>query len=273
MANPLIRKLEQFSLLSPEDQRVLEQATARHIRRFGPREDLMSEGDEPGEVTVVLSGWAGRYKQLEDGRSAILAFLLPGDLCNPNISVLREMDHSVGALTPVTVAEISQPLFEDLTLNHPRISQALWREALVSAAIQREWTISLSQRTAYERLSHLLCELFFRLRTIGATRGRSCDLPVTQAKLAEATGLTLVHLNRTLQELRAANLVLLKSRILTIPNLEALMTAALFNPNYLHLGCAANPPDRTAAAQLRNPDDLRVASDYRASSAPDPTDL
>ena len=114
--------------------------------------------------------------------------------------------------------------------------------------------------------------MFFRLRTIGATRGRSCDLPVTQAKLAEATGLTLVHLNRTLQELRAANLVLLKSRTLTIPNLEALMSAALFNPNYLHLGCAANPSNRTAA-QLRAPDDLRVAGDHKASSPPDPTDL
>src|SRR5918993_5753759 len=146
MANPLIRKLEQFSRLPAEDQRVLEQATAGHIRRFGPREDLMFEGDELGEVTVVLSGWAGRYKQLEDGRSAILAFLLPGDLCNPNISVLREMDHSVGALTPVTVAEISQPLFEDLMLNHPRISRALWREAPVRAAVQPGGAISLSPR-------------------------------------------------------------------------------------------------------------------------------
>src|SRR5215218_4452511 len=152
MAHPLIRKLEQFTRLSADDQRVLERATSEHIRQFGPREDLLCEGDKPSGVTVVLSGWACRYKQLEDGRSAILAFLLPGDLCDSNIFTLGEMDHSVGALTPVTAAAISRPLFQDLMLNHPPISQALWWEALVGAAIQREWTLNLSQRTAYERL-------------------------------------------------------------------------------------------------------------------------
>jgi CRP-like cAMP-binding protein len=273
MAHPLIRKLERFTRLSADDQRVLEHATSEHIRQFGPREDLLCEGDKPSGVTVILSGWACRYKQLEDGRSAILAFLLPGDLCDSNIFTLGEMDHSVGALTPVTAAAISRPLFQDLMLNHPPISQALWWEALVGAAIQREWTLNLSQRTAYERLSHLLCELFLRLRAVGLTRGPSCDLPVTQAKLAEATGLTLVHLNRTLQELRAANLVVLKSRTLTIPDLEALLAAALFNPNYLHLDGAENPSDGPAAAQLRASDDLPLARDQRPSDLARKADL
>jgi CRP-like cAMP-binding protein len=256
MTNPLIRKLEQFTSLSAEDQRLPEQLITQRVRRFGPREDLMCEGDEPGEVTVVLSGWACRYKQLEDGRGAILAFLLPGDLCNPNIFTLGEIDHSVGALTPVTVAGIPRPLFEDLILNHSRIAQALWGQMLIDAAIQREWTLNLSQRTAYERLCHLLCELFLRLRALGLTQGSSCELPITQAKLAEATGLTLVHLNRTLQELRAADLVVLKSKTLTIPNLEALMSAALFNPNYLHLDRAATGWDVTELALPQSMDEL-----------------
>jgi CRP-like cAMP-binding protein len=255
MATPLIRKLEQFTRLSADDQRLLERVTAEHVRRIGPREDILCEGDAPGEVHLILSGWACRSKQLEDGRGAILAFLLPGDLCDPDSFLLHTMDHSVGALTSVTVAGIPRPLFEDLTLNHSGIAQALWGAALVDAAIQREWTLNLSQRTAYERLCHLLCELFLRLRTVGLTQGSSCELPITQAKLADATGLTLVHLNRMVQELRAANLVVLKSKTLTIPNLEALMSAALFNPNYLHLDQDSRPRAHQQAAILEALDD------------------
>ncbi|GEO19284.1 Crp/Fnr family transcriptional regulator [Microvirga aerophila] len=250
MAHPLIRKLEQFTRLSADDQRLLERVTSEHVRRIGPREDIVSEGDEPGEIHLILSGWACRSKQLEDGRGAILAFLLPGDLCDLDNFLLRTMDHSVGALTAVTLAGIPRSLFEDLMLNHARIAQALWSSALIDAAIQREWTLNLSQRTAYERLCHLLCELFLRLRTVGLTQGSSCELPVTQAKLAEATGLTLVHLNRMLQELRAANLVVLKSKTLTIPNLEVLMSAALFNPAYLHLDQAGEASDTAAAVPI-----------------------
>jgi CRP-like cAMP-binding protein len=250
MAHPLIRKLEQLTWLSADDQRLLERLTWEHVRRIGPREDIVCEGDGPGEIHLILSGWACRSKLLEDGRGAILAFLLPGDLCDLDSFLLRTMDHSVGALTAVTVAGIPRPLFEDLMLHHARIAQALWRQVLIDAAIQREWTLNLSQRTAYERLCHLLCELFLRLRTVGLTQGSSCELPVTQAKLAEATGLTLVHLNRMLQELRAANLVVLKSKTLTIPDLEALMSAALFNPAYLHLEQAGEALDPAAAISL-----------------------
>jgi CRP-like cAMP-binding protein len=138
-------------------------------------------------------------------------------------------------------------------LHHARIAQALHGAALINAAIQREWTLNLSQRTAYERLCHLLCELFLRLRAVGLTQGPSCELPITQAKLAEATGLTLVHLNRMLQELRAANLVVLRSKILTIPSLEALMSAALFNPAYLHLDRAGEASDPAAGMSLLAP--------------------
>jgi CRP-like cAMP-binding protein len=255
MAHPFIRKLEQFTRLSADDQRLLERMTFDHVRRIGPREDIVCEGAEPGEIHLILSGWACRAKQLEDGRAAILAFLLPGDLCDLNRLLVGAMDHSVGALTAVSVAGIPRPLFEDLMLNHSRIAQALWGQVLIDAAIQREWTLSLSQRTAYERVCHLLCELFLRLQAIGLTRGSSCELPITQAKLAEATGLTLVHLNRMLQELRAANLVVLKSKTLTIPNLDALMSAALFNPNYLHLDSAESAWDEHEAASLQTADD------------------
>jgi len=250
MAHPVIRKLEQFTRLSADDQRLLERLTCEHVHRFSPREDILCEGNAPGVIHLILSGWACRSKQLEDGRGAILAFLLPGDLCDLGSFHLHATDHSVGALTSVTVAGIPRPLFGDLMLHHARIAQALWGQVLIDAAIQREWTLNLSQRTAYERLCHLLCELFLRLRTVGLTQGTSCELPITQARLAEATGLTLVHLNRMLQELRAANLVVLKNKTLTIPNLEALMSAALFNPAYLHLDHAETAASPAAVPLL-----------------------
>ncbi|MFC0408824.1 Crp/Fnr family transcriptional regulator [Roseomonas elaeocarpi] len=221
--------------MSAEDRLALDQLTTLRLRRCGAREDVISEGEVPRDVNLILSGWACRYKQLEDGRRQILAFFLPGDICDLNVYILREMDHSVAALTPLVVGELPRDALEEVMQRHPRIAKALWWETLVNAATQREWTVSLGKRSAFERMSHLFCELFFRLRAIGFTSESQCELPLTQAELADATGLSAVHVNRTLQELRGAGLIQLKDRVLRIPDLRALKEAALFNPNYLHL--------------------------------------
>jgi CRP-like cAMP-binding protein len=235
MPKALIAKLERFTKLSSLDKALIQRLGTDRVRHFGPHEDILREGEEPIDINLILSGWAYRYKQLEDGRRQIIAFFLPGDLCDHNIFILREMDHSVGTITAVKVAGVSRDTFEEATLDHPRITQALWWEALVASAIQREWTVNLGQRNATERMAHLLCELFLRLRIVELTKGNTCEFPVTQAELADATGLTPVHVNRTLQELRAAGLIELKSRTLVIPDLDALMRTAMFNTNYLHL--------------------------------------
>ena len=235
LTNPLSRKLEQFAPLSGEDRAVLDRAAGERVRHFEPHTDIIREGDRPRDVNLFLTGWACRYKQLEDGRRQIVAFFLPGDLCDHNVFILREMDHHIAALTPVTLAELSREAFERMTLDHPRITQALWWETLVNASVQREWTVNLGQRDAAERMAHLMCELFVRLRGVGLTEGNGCEFPITQADLAEATGMSTVHVNRTLQELRGRQLLTLRGRRLTIPDLGALMRAGLFNPNYLHL--------------------------------------
>jgi len=186
-------------------------------------------------VHLILTGWACRYKQLEDGRRQIVSFFLPGDICDLNIFILREMDHSIGTITSVTIADLSREFFYEISAGHPRIATAFWWESLVNSAIQREWTMSLGQRTASERMAHLLCEIFLRLRLAGLTREDSCDFPLTQSDLADATGLSKVHVNRTLQELRSAELIVLRGKSLTVPSLERLMNAGLFNANYLHM--------------------------------------
>jgi CRP-like cAMP-binding protein len=235
MTNAVVRKLELFTRLSADDKAILSRLANGRVRQFNAREDIVREGDSPKDVNVFLGGWACRYKQIEDGRRQIIAFLLPGDLCDLNVFILKEMDHSVGAITPVTVAEVSREAFEDMTLNHPRIVQALWWDCLVNAAVQREWTVNLGQRTAAERIAHLICELFLRLHSIGLARANTCEWPITQIELADTTGMSSVHVSRTINELRNLGLIVLRDRQLTVSDLPGLMRLAMFNANYLHL--------------------------------------
>jgi len=235
MDNFLIRKLECFARLSAEDKRFLARATGERVRRIPAREDVIREGERPRDAIVVLDGWACRYKTLEDGRRQVIALFVPGDVCDLNVFLLRQMDHSIGALTPMTIAEIPHEILQEVVADHPRVAQALAWESLVSGAIQREWTVNLGQRAAFERLGHLLCELFLRLRAVGLANGATCDLPITQSEIADATGLSTVHVNRTLQELRGSGLISLRGRELGIPDLAALRRASFFNAGYLHL--------------------------------------
>lgn len=236
MANPLIRKLEQFTRLSAENRRALDGLSQSSRRSVAARRDLIREGDRPRVINLVLDGWACRYKTLEDGRRQIMAFFLPGDLCDVHVYILQTMDHSIGALTPLSFVEISRETLEQLVDEHPRVGQALWWESLVTASIQREWTVNLGQRSALERMAHLICELYFRARAVGLVKDGGFFCPLTQTDLADATGMTAVHVNRTVQELRARGLLHWKGKHVEIPDLDALCSTALFNDGYLHLG-------------------------------------
>jgi len=235
LAQAVIRRLNVLRPLSEEAVAALEQAILEGLQRAGPGEDLISEGDPVDSVRVVLSGWLYRYKTLEDGRRQIVNFILPGETCDAHAFLLSTMDHSIATLTPVAYAEIKRARFEKLVAAERSLAEAFWCETLLSNAIQREWAINLGRRVAMERVAHLFCEIYERLRPIGLVEGNSCNLPVTQMDLADATGLSVVHLNRTLQELRASGLIVLRERTLTISNLDALKDAALFSPSYLHL--------------------------------------
>lgn len=233
--NSLTLHLSAFVRLSSSDREILTKALKKRVRVLPPRHDIIREGDRPRFVNVILDGWAQRYKQLADGRRQILSFFVAGDLCDTNVFILKAMDHSLSTVTQVLLAEISQQEFREIIENSPRIAQALWWSELVTVAIQREWTTSIGQRTAYERIAHLFCEMFVRLRTIGRTESNSCDFPLTQSEIAEATGLTQVHVNRTIQEMRRDQLIELRNKRLLVFDLDRLISVAMFNPNYLHL--------------------------------------
>lgn len=235
VVEPAVRRLNALRPLSAEARAALESAILEGLQRAGADEDLVTEGDPIDSVRIVLSGWLCRYKTLEDGRRQIVNFIFPGESCDAHAFLLATMDHSIATLTPVVYADIKRPRFERLMAGDPTLAEAFWCETLVNTAVQREWAINLGRRVAVERVAHLFCEIFERLRPVGMVDGTSCTMPVTQMDLADATGLSVVHLNRTLQELRAAGLIVLRERTLTIPDLDALKVAALYSPSYLQL--------------------------------------
>src|SRR5829696_9602803 len=233
MPNPLIRKLARGAELSEDDRRTVEEAIT-DVRQIGPRQDLIREGDRPDEVHLILEGFACRYKTLADGQRQIMAFLVPGDICDLHVAILGAMDHGIGTLSACTVAFIPQTTVALLTEKHPAIIRALWWNTLVDEGILREWLVSMGRRPADKQMAHLFCELLVRLETVGLTDGNGFDFPLTQEELGDTLGVSTVHVNRMLQELRDYGLITLKGKTLTIPDFERLSEFADFDPNYLH---------------------------------------
>src|SRR5882724_10856025 len=241
MINPLLRKLSNFTQLSDEECKVVNESTLE-VREFAAREDVISQGDRTGGVKLLLEGFACRYKTLEDGRRQIVAYFVPGDLCDLRVFILKRMDHSIGAIAPSKIATIAPDSVLKLTSSYPTLTRALWWSTLVEEAIAREWLVNVGQRDALERTAHLFCELLYRFRAVGLNQGNSCTLPLTQVELAETLGLSSVHVNRTLQELRRRNLITLEGGTLTIQDLDELKELSFFNPDYLHLDYGNDKP-------------------------------
>jgi CRP-like cAMP-binding protein len=233
--NPLIRRLEEYADLSPAGRQALEGLDRLPVQRIKAKRDLIRQGETPRHVYLICKGWACRYKILPDGIRQIVDFPIPGDLCDLNVYILSRMDHSIGAITDLEVVEIGAAEFDALARRQTEIMRALWWQELVTKSYHREWIVNVAARSALERVAHLLCEMFLRLESVGATDGYSCQFPLTQQDIADATGLTAVHINRTLQELRRSGAIRLEQRTLTIPDMQVLKDIALFNPDYLHL--------------------------------------
>ncbi|TVV71399.1 Crp/Fnr family transcriptional regulator [Sphingomonas solaris] len=238
MANAFVEKLRGYASLTEADATILEAACSTQ-RNVAARHDLIREGDKPGSVFVMLEGWACRYKILPEGGRQITAFLMPGDFCDMHVSVLQEMDHNIGTLTPARVASIPRARMEELIDTHPGITRAFWWTQLVDEGILRAWIVSMGRRKSSARVAHLMCELYVRMRNVGATTGDSCEMPLSQIVLADALGLTSVHVNRVFRKLRLAKIMELRTGSLIISDIERLAQIAGFDDNYLHRRGAA----------------------------------
>jgi CRP-like cAMP-binding protein len=234
MANPFISKLEHGAELTDEDRAALDKAVG-DVRQIGANKDLIKEGDKPEHVHLILEGFAFRYKLLADGQRQIMAYLVPGDLCDLHVSILGEMDHTLGTLTPCKVAYVPRKTIDELTERHPRINRALWWATLVDEGTLREWLVSMGRREADQQMAHILCELLVRLQTVGLATENSYEFPITQEELGDTLGLSTVHVNRVLQRLRGDGLITLSEKRLTIHDVDRLKAFADFDANYLHL--------------------------------------
>lgn len=197
---------------------------------------MIREGDRPDQSCVILEGWLCRYRIIASGRRQILSLHVPGDVPDLMGLHLAVMDHTLSALTPAVIGCIPYRRIDELIATYPRLAAALWRETLIDAAQFRGWMVGLGRREALSRIAHLICEMYLRMQVIGLTDGFSFRFPVKQVDLADATGLSDVHVNRTLQELRRRGLLSLAKGDLTILDWEQLKSVADFDPQYLHLG-------------------------------------
>jgi CRP-like cAMP-binding protein len=234
MVNPLSEKISSFADLNAEEREALDALCRVPFKRSANRH-LIREGERPENVFLLLEGWAYRYKDFTDGSRQIVAYLLPGDLCDPHVFILREMDHSIALLSDATIVSIPKEAILRITDQYPVIARGFWWSALVDEAVAREWLVNLGRREAYERIAHLFCELYMRLYQVGLAPDAAFTLPLTQEQLGETMGLTSVHVNRVLQRMRADGLIMLRNKKLFIPDIARLKDVAGFDPNYLHL--------------------------------------
>lgn len=233
MSNAFVEKLSGAGPLTNGDGDLLEAAC--HNSQLVPAgTDLIQEGDEPNPVFVVLDGWAFHYKLLPDGGRQIIDFMMPGDFSDVNVGVLAEMDHSIATLTDATIASIPRVEMEALVISRPSITKAFWWAQLVTQGILRSTIVSMGRRTSLERVAHLLCELFFRMRHVQPAESIKCAMPFTQIVLADAVGLTPVHTNRVIRKLRNAGALASTPGPLTVLNISTLVRIAGFDDNYLH---------------------------------------
>jgi CRP-like cAMP-binding protein len=229
---PLERRWSKLAPLTHDDREAI---LALPFRRevFAKDAYLVREGQQSAECTLLLRGFAYRQKLLRDGGRQIINFLLPNEFVDLQAAVLGTADHNVQSLNRSEAAIIPRSALVDLADVRPNVRTAMWADTLIDAAIVREWVVNVGRRDSRARIAHLLCEIAVRLRNAGAA-GEMFDFPVTQEQLADATGLTPVHTNRTLQALRREGLIQLTSGSLRILNWQALREAADFDDLYLH---------------------------------------
>jgi CRP-like cAMP-binding protein len=195
---------------------------------------VICDGAVTHEACVLLRGFAFRQKMLPNGSRQILAFHMAGDFVDLQSLYLVRMDHTLETLGAALVGFIPHAAIKQAIAGSTRLLAAFWRDTLIDAAIFREWVTNIGQRSAYSRLAHVICEVAWRLKARGLGAPDHFRFPVTQAHLADATGITTVHVNRVLNGLKKAGLVKYNGGEWRIPDLSALEAAAGFDPAYLH---------------------------------------
>lgn len=230
----MVRKLERRAQFTDADRAAVLGLPFRK-RRIEPHQYIVREGMRTTECCLILEGFAFRQKTTVDGARQILSIHMAGDFIDLEASLLREADHNIQALTRCEIAFVPASAIQALQFKHPMVAKAMWIDTLIDASIFREWLLNVGRREAKARVSHLICELARRLELAGLADGAGYVLPMTQEQLADATGLTPVHINRTLKTLETEGLIVRNKRHIQIPDWQRLREAAGFSELYLHV--------------------------------------
>lgn len=218
-----------------------------HVVPKAAGESIVREGDRPQQSFVLLDGLACTFKLSARGDRQIMAVHVRGDLPDVQSLHLKVMDCSIGALSPCRIGLIEHSVLRKLSRESPAVAAALWRHTLIEAAIFREWVLNVGRRPALSRMAHFFCELVVRLHAAEKCHGLRCEVPLTQGALGDVLGLSLVHVNRTLMELRNAKLVELRGGVLEVLDWPGLVARGEFDPMYLHLSSAGSHAFHAAA--------------------------
>lgn len=230
----LLLKLRARDQVSEAEEATLREALGQ-IKDFAADQVVIRAFQDLSVSVLLLDGFMCRFKDLRDGGRQISELHVPGDFVDLHGFTLKSLDHNIGTLTPCRIAEFPHERLKAITEEHPHLTRLLWLSTNIDAAIHREWELSLGRRSALSRLAHLFCELHLRLDVIGFTDGLTYHLPLTQADLAECLGLTSVHINRTLKELRETGVVEFRGGRVSINDWPRLREIAEFDPRYLNL--------------------------------------
>lgn len=235
---PTVRKFEQRAALDECDREALF-SLPFELRTVEANRTIVREGDRPLVANLILDGLAFRHKLTVEGARQILSVHAPGDLVDINGLLLRRADHNVQALTACVIAAVPRDAILALLDDHPRIARAMWIDTLIDASIYREWIVNVGRRSARSGLCHFLCEFARRLEAAGLASVDGYELPMTQEQLADALGITPVHVNRVLRDLDREGMIVRNKRFVRIPNWAALRKCGGFSELYLHSDQAA----------------------------------
>jgi CRP-like cAMP-binding protein len=200
-----------------------------------PATYIVREGEEPQYCALMISGFSFRHKITGEGGRQIMAIHMAGEFVDLQNMFLQVSDHNVQALTRAEVAFIPRPAINDLVMARPALAKAMWLDTLIDASIFREWVVNVGRRDALSRVAHLMCELSLRLEAAGLAHDHRYELPMTQEQIADATGLTPVHVNRVLKEMDRQGFIVRNRRSVAIEDWERMRTVGDFNSRYLHL--------------------------------------
>lgn len=230
----LVEKLSLRDRISPEEIEGLQKAL-EPPKTIAAGSDIVREHSRPLHSTLLISGFSARYSTLEDGARQITEINVAGDFIDLHSLLMKQMDHGVVALTECVIAEAPHSGLIDITERHPHLTRLLWLDTIIDAAIHRQWLVAMGRRSGLGHLAHLVCELYLRLQAVGQTGDMTFDLPLTQATLGDALGLSTVHVSRLISELRGEGVINWSGGRIDILDWRRLAEIAEFDPTYLRL--------------------------------------